>query len=423
MKKYQVEAWDTLQHLFKVKKINNHILHFSAEFSGCLDIAVLKEAINTVIEAFPLIRCGYKERSYRRPLWYDMGHTADEMFSVIETSDPASEVSKFLGSETDLENGPQMKVGLIRSQNKDTLCILINHMLCDAAGFKEVLYLLSSAYRSLINKTAPSLTSQMTDRSIHQLVKACSLKEKWNIYFSKNSLNPHGEQQFDFQGDLSSPFIEMRKIPEHQFSQMKEYAKKKQVSINDIMLTAFQRTLFQTFGSCSALPCAIDLRRFMKDHKANGICNMISNICCQTSFRSGDCFETTLGQVKKEMDIQKTNPQSIRNVLLLEKIYHIFPYKIVWCAMRHNFENPPIAFTNIGILDEQKLSFGQSPVMQNAYMTGSIKYKPYFQISLSTFRQEAALCVNLYGTQEDRKQISDFLDALLSEAVHQSSES
>ena len=87
--------------------------------------------------------------------------------------------------------------------------------------------------------------------------------------------------------------------------------------------------------------------------------------------------------------------------------------------MKKHFMNPPIALTNIGILDKSKLAFGES-VIRDAYMTGSVKYVPNFQVSVTTFDDQATLCVNLYGTKGDRQKVKSFLNdfhAELQEAV------
>lgn len=411
---YHVEAWDILQNLFKVKKINNHVLHFSAEFSSELDFAVIKKAVGLLSGGFPLIRCGYVENGHRRPVWADRSHRSEDITSLIETEDPAESVRKFLCQEIDLKNGPQMKIGVIRSESADTLCVIINHMLCDAAGFKDVLYTLSSIYTHLEKGEKVQIGSMIRDRSIGQILKKQSLSGRMKIYGSKNRLNPHGDQKFDFEGDLSNPFIAARKIPREQFRLIKEYAKSRRASINDVMLTAFLRVLFQTFGSAASLPCAIDLRRFLPGRSAGSICNLMSNISCDIGPDIGGSFEDTLSRVKREMDFQKTNPGSIKNIALLEKLFCVFPYPIAYDILKSYFSNPPIAFTNIGILDKKRLVFGNTE-MTSAFMTGSIKYDPFFQVSLTTFDDEAVLCVNLYGTENDRQKIDKFLNDFLLE--------
>lgn len=411
---YHVEAWDSLQNLFQVKKINNHVLHFTAEFTSQLNFARIKQAVNRLADAFPLIRCGFDENRSPRPLWVDKGHTAEDMVTLIQTEDQPRSVSKFLTGELDLENGPQMKVGVIRFGNADTLCVLINHMLCDAAGFKQLLYTLGSIYTGLEKQTKVQVASMMNDRSIAQILKKRCLGDRIRIYCSQSRLNPHGDQKFDFEGDLSNPFIEMQKIPREQFRTIKNYAKSKGASINDIMLAAFLRVLFHLFGNTAPLPCAIDLRRFLPNRKTEGVCNLMSNLSCDIGPDIGEDFESTLKKVKCVMDAQKNDLGSIRNIALLEKLFSVFTYRTASGLLEKHFSNPPIAFTNIGILDSKRLVFGDA-VITDAFMTGSIKYIPYFQVSLTTFDDQATLCVNLYGTQSDKQKIAAFLRDFIAE--------
>ena len=63
--------------------------------------------------------------------------------------------------------------------------------------------------------------------------------------------------------------------------------------------------------------------------------------------------------------------------------------------------------TNIGVLDSTKLIFEGSPI-DNAFICGSIKYRPHFQMAVSSFDNKMTFCVNLYGSQQDRDTISQF---------------
>ncbi len=414
MDSYRSEAWDILQHLFKVKKINDHVLHFAAELSTELDFVLMKRAVDRLADAFPLIRCGFVESSSHRPVWVDRGHTSEQMVSLIKTEDSPRTVQSFLCQETDLENGPQLKIGIVRNGDADTLCVIISHMLCDAAGFKEVLYALSKAYTGLEHREEVHIGSLIRDRSIGQILKNYPVKDRLKIYGAKNQLNPHGDQKFDLEGDLSNPFIEIKKIPQDEFGLLKSYAKVRQSSINDMILTACLRVLFRTFEYAAPLPCAIDLRRFLPNRQAGGICNLMSNLSCSIGPDIGDCFESTLLKVKQQMDVQKNDWGSIRDIALLEKLFTVVPYKAAFNLMKKHFTNPPIALTNIGILAKSKLVFGEA-VIRDAYMTGSIKYVPNFQVSVTTFDDQATLCVNLYGTEGDRQKVKAFLNDLHAE--------
>lgn len=88
----------------------------------------------------------------------------------------------------------------------------------------------------------------------------------------------------------------------------------------------------------------------------------------------------------------------------MEKLYDILPYKTAKMIVDY-FSNAPISFTNVGALDQSRLALGKAQVAE-AFMTGSIKYAPYFQVAVSTFDDLPTLSVNLYGTQSDRKNFS-----------------
>ena len=411
--RYPVEAWDTLQHLFKVKKINDHTLHFAAAFSGQLNLLRLKRAVDAAAVIFPLIRCGFHEnKGYA--FWQDKNDTSEDIVSLIKTENPENSVMKFLCTEIDAVNGPQLQIGIIRCRESDTLCIKISHMLCDAAGFKDFLYLLSATYTGIEKNSVYSPLSAMRNRKIRQLMTASSFGDRLKIYFSRNDLSVHDCTEFHFEGNLKNPFIELRTMPRDQFCAMRAYAKSHGATVNDVILTAFQRVLFQIFGHTVAIPCANDLRKYLPSHKADGICNLITNINCDPGQDLGAAFDDTLIKVKSAMNKEKADIGCMKSVVLMELIFSILPYHMAKSMIGKVFSNPPIAFTNIGILDKKQLVFGTAE-MTGAYMTGSIKYSPYFQLAISTFDNEATFSANLYGTISDRNQIASFLDKMMLE--------
>ena len=410
--RFPVEAWDVLQSLFKEQKINDHVLHFTASFTGKLDLGFLQNSVSLTAEAFPLIRCRFSHTG-RRPYWEEMRYSADEMISFVEADDAAKNIDKFLGTELDETVGPQVRFGLFREGEKDTLVVLMNHMLCDAAGFKDYLYLLCSIYTDLENNAKVHLPA-LGSRRVGQLFRAFSIRDRIKILLSKNDMSTHDSAKFDLEGDLSNPFIERRIIPYEEFTGLIFYAKSRHATINDLMLTAFIRTLSRLFSRPVAVPSTIDLRKYLPQHKSEGICNLITNLTCDIGVELGTSFEDTLNKVKQVMDREKASASCLKSLMLLEKAFDILPYSKAKSILDKSFSNAPIAFTNIGILDKNRLSFGTA-VVSDAYMTGSIKYSPYFQMAISTYDNQASLSVNLYGTASDRKKISDFLDDVILE--------
>ena len=189
MMNYHAEAWDILQHLFGTEKINNRVLHFSAEFSSKLSFVRMKRAVGILADAFPLLRCSFEERRGRRPVWTDRGFTADSLVMLAETEDTGESVRRFLCGEIVPEKGPQIKIGILRHGSADTLCVIVNHMLCDAAGFKELLYTLGMIYTALERQPEPTIPPLMKDRSVGQLLKGRPLGERLEILFKRSRLS------------------------------------------------------------------------------------------------------------------------------------------------------------------------------------------------------------------------------------------
>lgn len=409
MPHYKVEAWDTLQHLFKVKKINDHTLHFVAELSAKLDLYRFNQAVELSVKAFPLIRSSFHE-SKGKAFWLDKGYTSEDIVKFIETSDRDKEVDRFICKEIDALQGPQLKLGIIRNDKFDTICVLINHMLCDAAGFKDYLYMLSDIYSNMDGKLE-YFPKPMDNRRIGQTLKAFSIKERLKIMFSKNDMSSLDTAKFKLEGNLSNPFIERRTIKREDFCKLKAYGKKYSATVNDVIVTAYLRVLFQIFQRVITITCTVDMRKYLTSRKAEGICNLCTNLTCNIGQELGEDFQATLIKVKTVMDKEKANISCIKSINILEKVFDILPYKLARDIVNKKFNNPLIAFTNIGILDKTKLTFGEAQVTK-AYMTGSIKYSPYFQLAISTFDNEATLSINLYGTEADRNTMASFLDKL-----------
>lgn len=412
LQSYHVEAWDILQHLFKVENINDHTLHFVAEFSGQLELERLRKAVDITINAFPLIRCDYTE-SKRQPYWEDKGYTADDIIEFIEFPDTNECINQHICKEIDEFNGPQLKIKVVQIKKNHIMCVLINHMLCDGAGFKDYLYMLSNVYNNIDRKINYSI-APMSNRKAGQVLKAFSTADKLKIMLSKINMSIHDDVRFDLEGDLNNPFIEIRRINKEQFYALKTHSKKYNATVNDIMLTAYIRVLFQLFGRTLTIPCAVDLRKYLPNHMADGICNLPTNIFCNIGPEVGITFEETLYKVKQAMDKQKSDIGSVKSLIMLEKVFDIFPYKIARAILLKNFSNPLIAFTNIGIIDKKRITFGEIEITE-AFMTGSIKYSPFFQLAVSTFDNIVTLSVNLYGTQSDKSKVSSFLDKFVNE--------
>ena len=116
-------------------------------------------------------------------------------------------------------------------------------------------------------------------------------------------------------------------------------------------------------------------------------------------------------KVNKDMSLKKNKFIGFNGFVKMSIIFKIFKYPSIKKILKKSFKNPLICMTNIGILDSKKLAF-EGISVDEAFMCGSIKYKPYFQVALSSSKDSITFSVNLYGTLEDRNSIKEFLNIL-----------
>ncbi|GKV62925.1 hypothetical protein LMRF06_1923 [Listeria monocytogenes] len=83
-------------------------------------------------------------------------------------------------------------------------------------------------------------------------------------------------------------------------------------------------------------------------------------------------------------------------------------------ASEKMYSIPKTSFTNIGIIDEEKLVF-EGSTLTDCFICGSLKYAPFFQVAATTFRGELTLSTNLHGTTQDHAWQKDFLEQMISE--------
>ena len=71
----------------------------------------------------------------------------------------------------------------------------------------------------------------------------------------------------------------------------------------------------------------------------------------------------------------------------------------------------PPSLTNTGIIDSEKLVFGDVGV-NAAYLTGAINYSPGFQMGVSSFKESMACSVCFCNTGGDKALVDSFFDCL-----------
>jgi NRPS condensation-like uncharacterized protein len=159
----------------------------------------------------------------------------------------------------------------------------------------------------------------------------------------------------------------------------------------------------------------MDLRKYIPSGKY-GICNLSTNCMCNINIQENDLFADTLKQVSEQMQQHKSNKNILKSVILWNLAVHLLPFRFLKRHYTKIVKLPVVSFTNLGIVNNELLNF-EDAVIENLYLTASIKSSPFFQLTVSTYNNSCTLSCNIYGTDCDKKWVECFLDDVCSELL------
>jgi NRPS condensation-like uncharacterized protein len=404
------EIFDQVQRLFDTLGFNDHQLHCVLRFASRPDPEILRKSVIASIEAIPIL--GTRYIADGRPRWSSLDRgDFGRAFAVVRSE---SAFEEFLVSRGDESSGPQVAVCLLDAASS-AVALKMDHMVSDAAGFKSYLYLLSGIYSGLMADPDYRPSRIDGDRSTRGVLDRFGIGAKLKALLLENrDNNLTGGPRFPLEeGGAVRPFVLTRKVGRERVAALKDYGRATGSTLNDIALAAFYRCLFQRLatspGAALAVPVMVDMRRYLgAAEQFTALTNLSSMVRTELARKPGEGFAATLGRVKAIMDGKKAGDIGLNAFAKLALLFQLCGDRVANRVLRFSLKQPPICMTNIGILDADRLAFGgQRPV--DAFMSGSIKYKPYFQLAMSSYDGAITLSVNQYGTDADRTNIAAFL--------------
>lgn len=409
---FKSEIFDKLQFLFETYKFNDHNLHCIIRFDDNINKAALKKALTMTLNVVPILSSKYVE-NIKEPYWEKVDSSSFK--DILTFVSNKSDFNLFMTSRTNEGTGPQVKACLLSSSSNDSLCILMNHMICDAAGFKEYLYLLCTLYSNLL-KNPDYIANYLIngDRSINVINNQFSFKNKFKtLMFQGKESNSFINLNFPMStSEEIKPFILTHEISKDRFLSIKKYCKTHKVTINDVTLAAFYRALYKILNKNElSISVAVDMRKYLKDKSINALTNLSATVISNLTIKANDTFDDTARNVNSDMNLKKKNFIGLNAFVKISLLFKLFNYKHAKKLLKNGFKNPLIGMTNIGILDSKKLHF-EGTEISNAFMFGSMKYKPYFQLALTSYNNIMTFTVNLYGNSKDKENIESFFSLL-----------
>jgi NRPS condensation-like uncharacterized protein len=426
--RHHAEIFDHLQYLYDTTGFNDHQLHCVIRFEEKVNTQTMELAVRALVKSIPMLSRAYRNLG-GKAYWEDMEE--EKRKELFCTMDKEEDFDQFTCSKTDL-TGPQIKVCLLKAK-QDALSVVMNHMVTDGAGIKQCMYLLSGLYSKIAENPDDTADAVIDgDRGFYRIIAGISRWDRLKILLRHNKDNnqasmdafpmskKEGEASLTGAEHVSRnggrdgntyPFILIRELSQDCFKKIHAYSKGQGATVNDVVLAAYFRVLTRLLaceGKVLNLPIMIDMRRYLEDKSLHALTNLSSTVIVSIAVDKGEAFDLTLKKVSEAMKAKKDNYLGLSTFLKLDTLYKVCGRRLAYGLLQKHLNNPLICMTNIGRIEEELLNFEGSAV-KSAFICGSIKYRPHFQLAISSFHDKMTLCVNLYGSREDQDRFKDFL--------------
>ncbi len=388
-------------------------------FDGRIDEERMARVVRLTLDAEPLLGCRFVKHWWQ-PYWERRSDLDSiDLCELTETGDVEQDLIRFLTIPMDPCVDPLVQVRIIRSDT-DTLCIKMDHMVADAAGVKDYLYMLASIYQRLVREPGYMVQLNLGSRSFSQVSRHLSFSDKLKILKSgfndiKNrSLRPHCWTFPAINDDLSDRSFAIHRIDQNKFGAIKEYGRKHRATINDVLVAAFYRALAEHIPPDSDTPLRLllmaDLRRYLPEGGSERICNLSTRIFPNIDHELGATFDDTCSMVRDYMNARKANYIGLGDIPFMAmtfKGYPFFlaqwPYNLLLRYISKSTGGPPM-LTNAGIIDSERLYFG-GPAVTDAFLTVPLTFPPFLAVGVTTHNGSLTLSAGFCKSALDKQTV------------------
>jgi NRPS condensation-like uncharacterized protein len=411
--KFKVTTQDAYNYAAS-KVFSDQQLCMVIKLNGTIDENTIAKAVRLTLDFEPVLGCRFVENK-GSPYW-ERRDDLDQIrtCSLVETAVPEKAIQTFINQAIHADVDPLVSSKIFREKEADTVCIKVNHSVCDAGGLKDYVAILSNVHSTLSANLEYPIQPNYGRRDQTQIFEHTR---------DPKIIMPRGFPRPTWalpQTAGNEPLHSFRVISRGQFVAIKKYAHNKKATINDVLLTALYRTLFDLNNTAEGNPMtnqvSIDLRRYCPNQRAEAICNLSGALYTSLERKLGEAFGETLQRVCALMIKLKEDYPGIESAAGLEYLFSqgytgLEKYLAESATLGRKYNVTFPLLSNFGVLCDYR--FGGLHVLKG-YLTSPIIYPPGFMLGTSTFNEEMTLSIGYCG-QENTKQIKRFLDAYISE--------
>ncbi len=415
-KTLKAELWDKMQYLFR--NYYDRMVHCVHYYDGRLDVKILKQVLVWTVEKVPVLHSAF-HGNLVEPYWSIESYTVDDFFFEKDSIDVEKDIDSFIIGDIPVDSNVQLRVQLLHHEGGDVLCFLVNHMCMDGGDMKYFVKKLAENYNKMLSgdRRLHIKTGSRSYDAVYSKLSGDELAHAKGLY--KNISQIKDEHYFPLTKPQDDDYkmIVRRKIDRERFAEFRKIGKTMDVTVNDLMLTVYIRSLYEIgmYGEDERLtiPCMVDLRRhIVAGGEETGLTNHTGFMQVSTE-RKGETINDTLIEVLRSVRLSKKDAyMGLYSLPLLKLAYAIFPYVISETAIKIGYLNPLIGMSNVGIIEDGKLKMGECNLV-DGFMTGAIKYKPYMQLALTSLLGEVTMSIAIRGNDNDKAKVNEFFDLLI----------
>lgn len=397
-------------------------LHCVVAVDGRLDEERLARAVRLSMDAQPVLGCRFVEHPYRARWVRREDLDSLEHCAVVEAPETDGALWEFVVRPTDPATDPVVSARIFRSAT-DTLCVKVEHSASDAGGAKEYAYLVMGLYRRLGRDPGfVPAPEPAADRTLHQVYRRLTARQRLAAMRMGLPFRETWSFPFPGRGSVAVAFAVRRAEPEA-FEEMRSAGRGLGATVNDTLLAAYYRALFEVLdwqpGKPAAIHLPIDLRRYLPQERAEAVCNCSGQLYPLLERVKGESFEGTLRRVRDLVGSFKERTPGIGGARYIELAARagMSPSRVMWKMMVRDMEKTGRAHTylsNMGVLDEEALDPGDAAVT-DAFMVSPVMFPPGMLLGASSWGGRLTLTLGYSAAEANAAAVEGFMDALMGE--------
>lgn len=409
-----------------VAKTSEPTLRIEQCFASKLNREIIDAAIYKLISEEPILSS--RLTGSKKPIWIK---SAYEPKQFIKTFTSEEEYHSFKNIPVDIEVGPLIQCALLYNERRTLFLIKLAHEVADGFGVKQAAVKIAENYRKLKENslsTEPSLSSQHASyRSSSQLLSFIPLralfrlfiiyiKDKQDMFGKGKSVNVSHEI-FDEKSPGTTHFSLSKSFTDH----LRKTARSLNVNLNDILLTAFLRSMATNSKDPEELYricMTVNLRRYVENPNQLPISNLSNIECINLKRNLGNTFAETLSKVSAIIQDKKQNwiGLSIIFDLVMQKPLSFNLRKRLHADfVRKTIEKKNTAFllTNVGRFDAGSLEMEGLP--EDLEILGPIVRSPFWNTVVWEFNQAIHFSAGIFNYSQRRHHLNNLYEQVIEE--------